>query len=59
MAVGTDDQIAGHDNALFGQEGMFDTAVASLVIVGNPLLPGKLPDELALFSGADVLVGVK
>ena len=56
VAVGADDEVPGNHDPLLGQEGMLDPRLADVVVVGELLLVGKVPHELALLGRIDVLV---
>ena len=57
VAVRADDHVAGAHNPLFRQQGMLDAHLAAIVKMGQVLLPGKLPQLLALDGRRDILVG--
>ncbi len=56
MAVGPDDELAGHDEPLLGQEHVADAGLADLVVELEVLLAGELAHELGLLGRGDVLV---
>ena len=57
VAVRPDHDVAGADQAVLRQDGVFDAHVAALVIVGDVHLAGKIAHDLDLFGRVDVLVG--
>ena len=57
MGVGTDDAVAGGDNALLGQQRMLDAHLAHVIKMADAMAAGKFTALLALFCGLDVLVG--
>ena len=58
MAVGADHAVAGGDESLFREEGVFDAAVvADLEVVLHLLVTGEGAHAGALLGGLDVLVG--
>ena len=56
MAVRADDEIAGLDEALFGQERMFHARAAAFVIMGDAHFPGKAPRYDDLIGRSDILL---
>ena len=59
VAVGTNDAVTGGHNALFGQQGMFNTHLADIIKVEDIVFVGKLTALLGLLGTLDILVGHK
>ena len=57
VAVGADDEVAGADDALLGQERVLDAHAADLVVVRDSLRADEVAHDLGLLGGLDVLVG--
>ncbi len=57
MAVGADDQVAGHHDTLLRQQGVLHPHVAAFIEMDQVLFPGELPHGLHLDGRGDVLVG--
>ncbi len=57
VRVGADDDVAGADHALLGQQRVLDAHAADLVVVRDALLARELAHHLGLLGGLDVLVG--
>ncbi len=57
VGVGADDQVAGTDDALFGQQRVLDAHAADLPVVLDPLGAGEVAHPLGLPGALDVLVG--
>jgi hypothetical protein len=56
VAVRADDDVAGSDQSVFGQDGVLDAHVSAFVIVGDVHLACKVAHDLDLLGGIDVLV---
>ena len=59
MRVGTDDNVARHNQSLFGQKGVLNAHAAYVVKVGHFLFVTEITAHLALHRCLDVLVGRK
>ena len=59
MRVGADDQLTGTHQALFGQEGVFNSHVTHVVIIGDGEALGKGAALLTLLCRLDILIGDK
>ena len=57
VGVGADDDLAGGDQALFGQQGVLHAHLAHVVEVGDVEALGKLSGLGAQLGGLDVLAG--
>ena len=57
MAVRPDDEIAGLDEALFGQERVFHARAAAFVVMGDAHFPGKATGHDHLIGRGDILLG--
>ena len=56
VAVGADHKVSGDDNSLLGQKDMAHPDLSTFVVMAQLMLPGKIPENLAVLGGRDILV---